>query len=164
LFCSTDIYDLLQTVDVYGETIVTRGLPYNMHGQSEYLQKLYADLKDENDPLSTRFNLAVPLPLPDSYPHIFTSRIDQDGLVTTQPNTTGESPKSVPIFGRLQSGSELKYTIDQQLKQLDKIVFADFYEYAQGESGLSREDFLEMKEALITLSDVYNTEDDSMMM
>lgn len=148
-------------MDVYGETIVTRGLPYNMQGQSDYLNKLYQVLKDENDPLSTRFNLAVPLPLPDSHPRLFTSRMNTDGFVTNLPGM--EQPRSVPVHSRLQSGSELKYSIDHQLKQLDKIVFADFHEYSQGESGLSREDFLEMKEALITLSDVYTTDDDMMM-
>jgi len=47
---------------------------------------------------------------------------------------------------------------------MNKIVFNDFFEYSEGESGLSREDFLETKEALISLSDNYRTDDDSMML
>jgi hypothetical protein len=133
-----------------------------MQGQSEYLQKLYQDFKDENDPLSSRYKLETALPLPDSYPRIFTPRVDPNGLVTNQ--TTHELAQCVPVLTHLQSGNQLKYTVDQQLKNLNKIVFADFYEYSQGECGLSREDFLETKEALITLSDAYNTDDDSMMM
>jgi hypothetical protein len=140
---------------------VARGLPKNMRGQSEYLEKLYQDFKEENDPLQSRFSLDTSFPLPDSFPRIFTSRIDQDGHVTNQ--SSYEPATSIPIMTRLQSGSELKYTVDQQLKQLEKIHFADFYEYSQGECALSKEDFLETKEALITLSDVYTNDDDMMM-
>ncbi|CAO3655803.1 unnamed protein product [Mucor hiemalis] len=154
---------LSQKVDVYGETIVARGLPSNMQGQTSYLEKLFADFKDENDPLQSRFTLESPFPLPESYPHLFTQRINEDGFVSN--NVPFDvTHKSVPVLSRLQSGSELKATIDSQLKNLEKINFADFYEYSQGECALSKEDFLETKESLITLSDVYTNDDDNMMM
>ncbi|KAI9261367.1 tubulin domain-containing protein [Helicostylum pulchrum] len=149
-------------IDTYGESIVTRGLPRNMQGQSEYLQKLYKDFTDENDPLQSRFSLDTSFPLPDSYPRIFTNRVNTDGLICNATYTI-DPAKSVPVMTRLESGSILKATVDQQLKNLEKIRFADFYEYAQGECALTREDFLETKEALIGLSDVYTNDDDNMM-
>lgn len=134
-----------------------------MQGQTSYLEKLFAEFKDENDPLQSRFTLESPFPLPESYPHLFTHRINEDGFVSN--NVSFDvTHKSVPVLSRLQSGSELKATIDNQLKNLEKINFADFYEYSQGECALSKEDFLETKEALITLSDVYTNDDDNMMM
>jgi hypothetical protein len=150
-------------VDVYAETVVTRGLPSNMSQQTNYLEKLYSDFKDANDPLQSRFSLETALPLPDSYPRLFTSRVDQDGLITP-PSALNEPAKSIPIMTCFSSGSELKATVDQQLKNIEKIAYNDFYEYTQGESGLSRDDFLEAKEALISLSDAYRTDDDSMML
>lgn len=132
-----------------------------MRGQGEYLEKLYEDFKEENDPLQSRHSIETSFPLPDSFPRIFTSRLDQEGHVRQQDSY--EVTTSVPIMTRLQSGSELKYTVDQHLKQLEKIRFADFYEYSQGECALTNEDFLETKEALITLSDVYTNDDDMMM-
>ena len=133
-----------------------------MNGQGEYLNKLYDGYKDENDPLQSRFTLECPFPLPDCYPRIFPSCVNEDGFITNQANI--EPAKSIPIMTHLQSGSELKQTIDHQLKNLEKINFADFYEYSQGESALSKEDFLDTKEALILLSDVYTNDDDNMMM
>lgn len=136
-----------------------------MRGQTSYLEKLFADFKDENDPLESRFTLESPFLLPDSYPRLFTQRINEDGFVDDKALPFDvATPKSVPVLSRLQSGSELKASIDNQLKNMEKINFADFYEYSQGECALSKEDFLETKEALITLSDVYTNDDDNMMM
>lgn len=134
-----------------------------MSRQSNYLERLYSDYKDANDPLGSRFNLETALPLPDSFPRLFTSRVNQDGLITS-PSMLNEPAKSVPVMTCFSSGSRLKATVDQQLKNIEKIAFNDFHEYMQGESGLSRDDFLETKEALISLSDVYRTDDDSMML
>ncbi|KAI9338876.1 tubulin domain-containing protein [Pilaira anomala] len=159
-----DRLSTLEKIDTYGESIVTRGLPKNMQGQSEYLEKLLKDFKDENDPLQSRFSLDTSFPLPDSFPRIFTNRVQTDGLVVNNPDyTTIDPAKSVPAMTRLVSGSMLKATVDQQLKNLEKIRFADFFEYSQGECALSKEDFLETKEALISLSDVYTNDDDNMM-
>jgi hypothetical protein len=133
-----------------------------MRNQTEYLQQLFSEFKDENDPLQSRFTIESSFPLPDCYPHLFTSLVNEDGFISHQ--SPSEPAKSLPILTRMQSGSELKSTIDHQLKCLDRIVFADFYEYSQGECALSKEDFLETKEALITLSDVYTNDDDNMMM
>lgn len=134
-----------------------------MQGQSEYLEKLFKDFKDENDPLQSRFSLDTSFPLPDSFPRIFTNRVQTDGLVVSNPDDRTDPAKSVPAMTRLVSGSMLKATVDQQLKNLEKIRFADFFEYSQGECALSKEDFLETKEALISLSDVYTNDDDNMM-
>jgi hypothetical protein len=134
-----------------------------MSQQTNYLEKLYSDFKDANDPLQSRFSLETALPLPDSYPRLFSSRVDQDGLITS-PSTLNEPAKSIPVMTCFSSGSRLKATVDHQLKNIEKITFNDFHEYMQGESGLSREDFLETKEALISLSDVYRTDDDSMLL
>lgn len=134
-----------------------------MQGQSEYLEKLFKDFKDENDPLQSRFSLDTSFPLPDSFPRIFTNRVQTDGLVVGNPDDRTDPAKSVPAMTRLVSGSMLKATVDQQLKNLEKIRFADFFEYSQGECALSKEDFLETKEALISLSDVYTNDDDNMM-
>lgn len=133
-----------------------------MRNQTEYLQQLFDEFKDENDPLQSRFTIESAFPLPECYPRLFTSRVNEDGFITNQASL--EPAKSIPILTRMQSGSELKSTIDHQLKGLEKIVFADFYEYSQGERALSKEDFLDTKEALITLSDVYTNDDDNMMM
>ncbi|KAG2207128.1 hypothetical protein INT46_003531 [Mucor plumbeus] len=148
--------------DVYGEVLVARGLPSNMRQQSEYLEKLYSNFKDSNDPLQARFSLDCAFPLPETYPHIFSSCVNQDGFITQQ--TSVEPAQSVPVFTQFESGSILKETVDHHLNNLNKIAFNDFYEYSQGESGLSREDFLETKEALISLSDNYRNDDDSMML
>jgi hypothetical protein len=133
-----------------------------MRQQSEYLEKLYSNFKDSNDPLQARFSLDCAFPLPETYPHIFSSCVNQDGFITQQ--TSVEPAQSVPVFTQFESGSILKETVDHHLNNLNKIAFNDFYEYSQGESGLSREDFLETKEALISLSDNYRNDDDSMML
>lgn len=133
-----------------------------MRQQTEYLEKLYSGFKDSSDPLETRFGLDCAFPLSETYPRIFTSRINQDGYITQKPSA--EPVQSVPVFTQFESGAILQETVDQHVSNLNKIVFKDFYEYSQGESGLSREDFLETKEALISLSDNYRTDDDSMML
>lgn len=133
-----------------------------MQQQTEYLEKLYSTFKDSNDPLQARFSLDCAFPLPETYPRIFTSRVNQDGFITD--GVSAEPAQSAPVFTQFESGSLLKASVDHHLSNMNKIVFKDFYEYSQGESGLSREDFLETKEALITLSDNYRTDDDSMML
>ncbi|KAI8094975.1 tubulin domain-containing protein [Gilbertella persicaria] len=148
--------------DVYGEVTVARGLLDNPQDQERYLESLYADFKDTNDPLQSRFSLDCPLPLPDSYPRLFTSRVNLDGFI--DPRLSTERPQQASVLTHLASGSELKASIDQHVFNMNSIHINDFWEYTQGEYGLSREDFLETKEKLMTLSDVYNTEDDDMML
>lgn len=133
-----------------------------MRQQTEYLEKLYSNFKDSNDPLQARFSIDCAFPLPETYPRIFTSRVNQDGFITDEASL--EPAQSVPVFTQLESGSILKESVDHQLSNMNKIAFKDFFEYSEGESGLSREDFLETKEALISLSDNYRTDDDSMML
>jgi hypothetical protein len=53
------------------------------------------------------------------------------------------------------SGSVLEATVSNQVNQLEKLDFKDFYEYSQGESGLTREDFIDTKESLMALLDCY---------
>lgn len=133
-----------------------------MQQQTNYLERLYSTFKDSNDPLQARFSLDCPFPLPETYPRIFTSRVNQDGFITN--GASAEPAQSVPVFTQFESGSLLKASVDHHLNNMNKLVFKDFFEYSQGESGLSREDFLETKEALISLSDNYRTDDDSMML
>lgn len=133
-----------------------------MRQQTEYLEKLYSNFKDSNDPLQARFSIDCAFPLPETYPRIFTSRVNQEGFITD--GASLEPAQSVPVFTQLESGSILKESVDHHLSNMNKIVFKDFFEYSEGESGLSREDFLETKEALISLSDNYRTDDDSMML
>ncbi|KAL0143969.1 tubulin domain-containing protein [Mucor lusitanicus] len=144
--------------DVYGEVLVARGLPSNMQQQTNYLERLYSTFKDSNDPLQARFSLDCPFPLPETYPRIFTSRVNQDGFITN--GASAEPAQSVPVFTQFESGSLLKASVDHHLNNMNKLVFKDFL----STSGLSREDFLETKEALISLSDNYRTDDDSMML
>lgn len=133
-----------------------------MRQQTEYLENLYSNFKDSNDPLQARFSIDCAFPLPETYPRIFTSRVNQEGFITD--GASLEPAQSVPVFTQLESGSILKESVDHHLSNMNKIAFKDFFEYSEGESGLSREDFLETKEALISLSDNYRTDDDSMML
>ncbi|KAI9470956.1 MAG: tubulin domain-containing protein [Benjaminiella poitrasii] len=147
-----------KSVDVYGEVVVARGLPSNWNHQSEYLEKLYSNFKDHNYPLQSRFSLENPLPLPDSFPRLFTANVNQDGYIKSS-SIGQDTVRSVPILTHLESGAKLKPIIDHHLKELDEINYNNCYEYIQGSSGLSREDFLEMKEMLYSLSDSYKTDD-----
>ncbi|CEP09224.1 hypothetical protein [Parasitella parasitica] len=115
--------------DVYGEILVSRGLPVNMRQQTEYLERLYSNFKDSNDPLQARFSLDCAFPLAETYPRIFTSCVNQDGFIT--PTASAELPRSVPVFTQLESGSVLKATVDQHISNLNKIVFKDFFEQLQ---------------------------------
>jgi hypothetical protein len=55
---------------------------------------------------------------------------------------------------QFESGAQNKANLEYQIKAMETIDFQDFYEFKQ-----TREDFLEIKEALITLSDTYNKDD-----
>ncbi|KAI8647274.1 tubulin domain-containing protein [Parasitella parasitica] len=156
------LLDRFSRKDVYGEILVTRGLPSNMRERTAFLEKFYSNFKDSNDPLQARVSLDCAFPLAETYPRIFTPRVNQNGFITS--TASAEPPQSLPVFTRLESGSILKDTLDHNISNLNKIVFKDFLEYNQGEGGLSREDFLETKESLISLSDNYRTDDDNMVL
>ncbi|KAI8880500.1 tubulin nucleotide-binding domain-like protein [Backusella circina FSU 941] len=119
----------MQKVDIYGETVVTRGLPETRLVMAYHI-------------CVYRYNISSAFPLPDSYPRLFTPNINPDGY-------------RIPLMTHFMSGSALESTVNNQVKQLEKLNFKDFYEYSQGESGLSTEDFIDTKESLMSLLDCY---------
>ncbi|KAI7903450.1 tubulin domain-containing protein [Cokeromyces recurvatus] len=133
-----------KSVDVYGEVVVARGLPSNWNNQYEYLEKLYSGFKDENDPLQSRFSLESAFPLPNSFPQFFTSNMNQDGYITSSLNRQ-DPVQSIPILTHLESGTGLKATTEQLLKELDEINI-------QNSTG---DNLSEIKERLYSLSDTY---------
>lgn len=64
------------------------------------------------------------------------------------------SENKVPVMTQFESGAQIKESLEHQIKVMKSIDFEDFYEFKQ-----TREEFLETKEALITLSDTYNKDD-----
>ncbi|KAI8329579.1 tubulin domain-containing protein [Blakeslea trispora] len=143
---------------IYGEVVVARGLPSKMEQQERYLEALYARFKDENDPLQSRYSLDTSLPLPDSFPRLF-SQLDASGLLDSS-RADEVIPTEVPSLSYLASGTHLAATIDQHIRQMQQINLKDFWEYTQGEFSLSQEDFSEAKEKLMTLYDIYSAEND----
>lgn len=138
---------------------MARGIP----APHEDREELYRDCKDANDPLHSRYAIDCSLPLPNSYPRIFTPIVDEEGYISQTPRFN-DKPHLMPVFTHFESGSKLKGTIDQHLENLKNINLDDFHEYTQGDYGLSREDFLETKEELFTLSDTFKSDDDDMML
>ncbi|KAI8356758.1 tubulin domain-containing protein [Choanephora cucurbitarum] len=144
---------------IYGEVVVARGLPSKMQQQEPYLEALYTNFKDGNDPLQSRYSLESTLPLPDSFPRIL-QQFDQEGLL--DPSIGQEViPEEIPSLVHLASGTQLKATIDQHIRHLQQTHLKDFWEYTQGEFSLSQEDFADTKEKLMTLYDIYNAENDN---
>ncbi|OAD75257.1 hypothetical protein PHYBLDRAFT_143515 [Phycomyces blakesleeanus NRRL 1555(-)] len=122
--------------ETFGEYIVTRGLPS----------------------FDSRYFVDLAYPLIDSYPRFFSSNISQDGLLT--PYTNSEPPRSVPTLTRLATGSKVRLGMEHRIESINSISFSDFFEFSEGENGFGREDYLEMKEDMITLSDSYSCDED----
>ncbi|KAI8988227.1 tubulin domain-containing protein [Mycotypha africana] len=149
-----------QSTDVYSEIVVTRGLPVNYpKDRTMYIERLLSTFKDTNDLLHTNVDIEAALPLPESFPHIFKACFDSNGYIS-HGQSNHDSLQSIPILTHFESGSRLKHYVDRHIENVDTIDFKDFHEYAEGEIPITREDFLQMKEELITLSDTYNTDED----
>ncbi|KAL0085773.1 tubulin domain-containing protein [Phycomyces blakesleeanus] len=119
--------------ETFGEYIVTRGLPSfdSRENQNKYLEKLFSSFKEENSPLQQR-----------------------------TPYTNSEPPRSVPTLTRLATGSKVRLGMEHRIESINSISFSDFFEFSEGENGFGREDYLEMKEDMITLSDSYSCDED----
>ncbi|KAL0086518.1 tubulin domain-containing protein [Phycomyces blakesleeanus] len=76
------------------------------------------------------------------------------------PYTNSEPPRSVPTLTRLATGSKVRLGMEHRIESINSISFSDFFEFSEGENGFGREDYLEMKEDMITLSDSYSCDED----
>ncbi|CDS11095.1 hypothetical protein LRAMOSA03359 [Lichtheimia ramosa] len=151
-----------RSANVFAEDVVVRGLPRSTvhpsdQGLFEYTRCLYGQFSH----CEPRFMDQVPYPLPTSYPHFFSSRLNDTGYLTQK--TLETSPSSVPILTRMYTGSELSPGIEQLAQRLQSMPFKQMTEYTEGDYGMSYSDLLEVKEDMMYLLDVYTNDDDVML-
>ncbi|KAG0194511.1 mtDNA inheritance, partitioning of the mitochondrial organelle [Apophysomyces sp. BC1034] len=146
---------------VFGESVVARGIPTSARGdRAAYFERLFSGFNDESSPCHQRSIVDISYPLAHSYPRFFSSLLNDQGLISQQKQII--APVQVPMLTHLFTGSALHESLEKEVWKLGKVQSKDLVEFNYGDFGLTREDFLETKENLISLSDAYRTDDDMM--
>ncbi|KAI8085008.1 tubulin domain-containing protein [Halteromyces radiatus] len=143
--------------EVYGESIVIRGCP-SSESSSNYVNQILKSFKEENNPLQTRAFVDSPYPLPDSYPKFFSHMIKPDGTISSS-HMNDQQPSTVPMLSYFSTNSNMAHVLQTQLDATKTISLTEYFEYAEGDYGLSRDDFLETKEDMMNLIDVYTPDE-----
>ncbi|KAI7862279.1 tubulin domain-containing protein [Spinellus fusiger] len=140
------------------QSVVVRGLPdVDNHGRNEYVETLFSTFQ-ENQGLLQKHCVDLAYPLSDTYPRFFNPNLNREGFITS--HMWEESPKTVPVVTCLSTGSKMHLGMEYHIRALHSIPFNEFFEFSEGSYGFRREDYLEMKEDIITLSDAYRCERD----
>ncbi|KAF7724188.1 mtDNA inheritance, partitioning of the mitochondrial organelle [Apophysomyces ossiformis] len=127
--------------------------------RKEYINRIFSKFKEEIDPCHQRCVIDVAYPLAHSYPRFFSSSLNEQGYITDRPTL---APVQVPMMTHLFTADNLHSSLEAQVEELKQIQSKDLVEFGQGDFGLTREDYLETKESLITLSDAYRIDHDMM--
>ncbi|KAI8331202.1 tubulin domain-containing protein [Chlamydoabsidia padenii] len=148
--------DDVKPEEVYGESIVIRGCPH-IESSSSYLDHILASFKDKNHPLQSRTFVESAYPLPDSYPRFFSQHITSNGRISNTRHM--DPPSSLPMLTHFSTNSNMAHILQTQLDQTKAVSLKEYFEYAEGDFGLSREEYLETKEEMMNLIDVYSVDD-----
>ncbi|CAO3646678.1 unnamed protein product [Cunninghamella blakesleeana] len=163
---STNLYHLslptqpdlssIRTVHTFGESIVIRGCDVQ---NNSLINDACQSFKQENDLLQKRTLLKTPYPLPDCYPKFFSSKLDTNGFVSPhiQP---GQYPTKVPLLTHMSTTSLSYKMLETQWINVKDIRYKDYTAYTEGELGIHTEDYLETREQMMNIMDIYSTKDD----
>ncbi|CAO3622466.1 unnamed protein product [Cunninghamella echinulata] len=148
-----------QFIDVFGESIVIRGCDIQ---KATLINDACQHFKQENDLLQKRTLIKSGYPLPDSYPKFFSSHLDKNGFISPsiQPN---QYPTHVPILTHMSTTSLIHNTLQSQWQNTNNIPYKDYHAYAEGDRGIHHDDYLETREQIMNIMDVYSTKDDDLM-
>ncbi|CAG8594649.1 7994_t:CDS:10, partial [Paraglomus brasilianum] len=141
---------------MFSQSVVMRGFPEAFVPVSKTVCEKPRDVKnklfDKFNSLrcvnTTNFDVKPASPIPPSFPQMFKS-LTVDGF-------TNISGYDIKLHFALSY--QPRHLLKQYVNVLERLNFRLFPEYAEGTHGLTMEDFLEVKESILELQDVY-TED-----
>ncbi|CAG8437346.1 15521_t:CDS:10 [Funneliformis caledonium] len=150
-------------VTTLGQSVVVRGLPDKFEFFPGKSQKNASQITDEifqrfetlNSGSSSFFSTSVTYPIPNSFPKIF-NHLNRDGYIDMSiPSDQIPSVHSVPALSHLTISTKSHDLLQQLANTLQNLNFNLFPEYEGGDKGLSREEFLETREALWSLCEAF---------
>ncbi|ORZ24238.1 tubulin domain-domain-containing protein [Absidia repens] len=142
--------------EIYGESIVARGCPF-IESSPNYINQVFKSFKEENHPLQLRTFVNTAYLLPDSYPRFFSHSLKSNGFIST--TTHSEQPTSIPMLTHFSTNSNMSHVLQCQLNKTKAVSLKEYFEYAEGDYGISREEYLETREEMMNLVDVYSVDD-----
>ncbi|CAJ0831742.1 4750_t:CDS:1, partial [Entrophospora sp. SA101] len=82
-------------------------------------------------------------------------------IVNQKSSTTNENKptvKEIPMLTHFTISNKPKLFLDQYKEFLNKLDFKNLKEYQEGDKGIDFDEFLEIKESLCSLSEIYDQE------
>ncbi|CAG8497509.1 511_t:CDS:10 [Paraglomus occultum] len=148
---------------MFSQSVVVRGFPEVFVPVSKTVCKKPGDVKtklfDKFNSLrcanTTNFDVKLAYPIPSSFPQMFKS-LTVDGFINVSGEPAQRKVKSVPMLSHLTISYQPRHLLERYVNVLEGLNFKLFPEYAEGTCGLTMEDFLQVKESILELRDVYS--------
>ncbi|CAH1757709.1 13063_t:CDS:10 [Entrophospora sp. SA101] len=165
---------------LYSQSIILRGIPEIFHTESnkpklfsnDIINEIFQSFESIKCPSNFKFSTSIAYPIPNSFPKYFNNNhLTIDGFIdsTKNPNlivnqkssTTNENKptvKEIPMLTHFTISNKPKLFLDQYKEFLNKLDFKNLKEYQEGDKGIDFDEFLEIKESLCSLSEIYDQE------
>nr|CAG8449247.1 138_t:CDS:10 [Entrophospora candida] len=165
---------------LYSQSIILRGIPEIFHTESnkpklfsnDIINEIFQSFESIKCPSNFKFSTSIAYPIPNSFPKYFNNNhLTIDGfidstknpnlIVNQKPSTTNENKptvKEIPMLTHFTISNKPKLFLDQYKEFLNKLDFKNLKEYQEGDKGIDFDEFLEIKESLCSLSEIYDQE------
>ncbi|TPX62843.1 hypothetical protein PhCBS80983_g00080 [Powellomyces hirtus] len=154
-----------QLGEEYGQCCVVRGVSelsrrqsenQRLPTKSEVQEALASFLESSSSTRGQCYAIEKPMPIGESFPQIFSSQIDENGLINNTRSATSKSPTTrVAMLTRLKMSPHLKDIFVNASSIFKKVNVPISVLYEKGDHGLNREDWMAVKESLQELADSY---------
>ncbi|CAG8526737.1 2623_t:CDS:10 [Dentiscutata erythropus] len=151
------------TSKIYGQSVVVRGIPDEFRAVSGIEQKKSSDVISDmfgrfqslGSYSNSFFSTNVFYPIPNSFPNIF-KNLNSDGYIDESAKFIDTRQiHFVPTLSHLTISTRVHKLLQNYKTELQKVNFNFFPEFGEGSEGLSSDDFIEAKELLSNLCEVY---------
>ncbi|CAG8469540.1 10675_t:CDS:10 [Cetraspora pellucida] len=149
---------------IYGQSVVARGIPDEFRAvskvepkkkSSNVISDIFGRFQSLGSYNNSFFATNVFYPIPNSFPNIF-KRLNTNGYIDESAKFIDIHPiHSVPTLSHLTISTRVHKLLQNYKTELQKINFNLFPEFNDGNEGLSHDEFLEARESLINLCEVY---------
>ncbi|KAF0427634.1 tubulin nucleotide-binding domain-like protein [Gigaspora margarita] len=151
------------TSTVYGQSVVVRGIPDEFRAvsgtekkkSSDVTSDIFARFQSLGGYSNSFFASNVFYPIPNSFPNIF-KNLNTDGYIDESAKFIDTHPiHFAPTLSHITISTRVQKFLQNYKTELQKVNFNFFPEFDDGNEGLSHDDFLEAKESLNNLCEVY---------
>ncbi|CAG8441773.1 16644_t:CDS:2 [Acaulospora colombiana] len=142
----------------YGQSIVVRGIPGDKSKKFfDFKPNLFQQLQFARNGSDHFYATGLAYPIPNSFPNIFMN-LNSDGYVDSSRTVSTCKVKSVPVLTNVTVSTRTHALLQDYVNSLQKANFDLLPEFKDGTNGMSRDDFVETKEALHALCEAYEND------